>query len=135
MPVKLSYSLVTKAENSSTRVNMISPSLLILLHSIPAYFAAHELKHLSKDLTQYDPHSSSSGRLMQMYIYKSRHSITSSAHLFSQSSRASLSVFCACAYTSEDITRNSNNNFPHMVTLKNEIRDIDLVYMESKSTI
>lgn len=115
---------------------MISPSLLILLHSIPAYFAAHEIKHLSQNLTQFDPHSSSSGRLMQMYIYKSRHSITSSAHLFSQSSRSSsLSEFCACAYTSEDITRNSHNNFPHTVTLKNEIRDIDLVHMESKSTI
>ena len=135
MHVKLSYSFVTEAENSSTRVNMISATLLILLHRIPAYFAAHELKHLSKDLTQHDPYSSSSGRLLQMYTYKSKQFITSSAHLFSQSSRSSLSVFCACAYTIEDITRNSNNKFPHMDTLKNEIRDIDLVYMESKSTI
>ena len=95
--------------------------LKIRVQDTIVYFSQHELMHVSTYLEQYSPHfSASSGRLL--HSYTSIHCRKSSTHLLSQSSGASLlSVFRACAYASEDITRNSIKKFSRMVSLK-EIR-------------
>ena len=96
--------------------------LKIRVHETIVYISQHEIMHVSTYLEQYSPHFPASSGLL-LHSYTSIHCRKSSTHLLSQSRGASLlSVFRACAYASDDITRNNIKNCSLMVSLKDEIR-------------